>query len=786
MNLAITHANPAHASIWRYPFSQTFHAIGAVVRARAARHFISLMIAFSPMTAFSDCLTLERIYGSPALSGASLREIKVSPDGNHVSFLKARPDNQFQFDLWAFKLADGSMVRLVDSQAFASGQELSEAEKARRERQRTAMLAGITSYTWTPDGKQILLPVGEDLYLLDVAAPSNIRRIASGEMIDPQVSPRGRYLSFVRGQNLFVIEISTGKETQLTTDGGGTIHNAEAEFVAQEEMDQESGYWWAPDDSAIAFKRFDESPVPVVRRFEIQADRTDVIEQRYPAAGDPNVLVDLAIVDVASAKQQRIDLGANRDIYLVRADWSPDARNLLYQRQSRDQKQLDLVRYEVASGSQKTVVTETSPTWVTVGGKPHFLKANNRFIWASERDGWNHLYLYDLDGRPVRTLTTGEWQIDDILGIDEPGQRVFVTSNRDAVIDKQVYSIALGESHARDKPRRITVADGWHEARFSEHANIFVDTWSDPVTAPQISVRRADGTLVTWLEHNEVQAGHPYYPYLKSHLPTEFGELKASDGQILHYSLIKPLGFDPSRRYPVFFNVYGGPHVQLVARRWGALLSQFMAQHGYIVFEMDNRGSYRRERRFTDVIYRNLGKHEVEDQLGAVDWLRGQSFVDPDRIGVFGWSYGGFMTLRLLEAGSDRIALGVAGAPVTDWSLYDTHYTEHFMSKPQDNPDGYADSGVFAHLDGLRSPLLLLHGMADDNVLFANSTRLMSELQKRGVLFSLMTYPGAKHGISNPAAHLHVMRTLFNYFETHFKSNPAIGGADQCVASARS
>jgi dipeptidyl-peptidase-4 len=279
--------------------------------------------------------------------------------------------------------------------------------------------------------------------------------------------------------------------------------------------------------------------------------------------------------------------------------------------------------------------------------------------------------------------------------------------------------------------------------------------------------------MIQWLEHNELNAGHPYAKYMPDHLPTEFGTIKAHDGQTLYYSLIKPANFDPARRYPVFLFTYGGPHSQRVTRTWGNYFDQYMAQQGFVVFRLDNRGSGRRERAFTDVIYGNLGNHEVEDQVTGIDWLAQQSFVDPKRVGVFGWSYGGFMTLRLLSAASDKIAMGVSVAPVTDWALYDTHYTEQFVgATPKSDPKAYADSGVFAHLDGLKSPLLLIHGMADDNVLFTNTTRLIDNLVNRNVKFDLMTYPGAKHGISARASQRHV----YGLIEAFFKKN--LGGTE--------
>ncbi|MEW6763833.1 MAG: alpha/beta fold hydrolase [Pseudomonadota bacterium] len=725
-------------------------------------------LAAAPATA--ERLTLDRIYGESSLSGPGVRNLRVSPDGERVTFLRGRTDNQHQLDLWEYNMKSKTTQRLVDSKRLVPNEELSLEEKARRERARTAGLSGIISYNWSPDGKQLLVPIAGDLYLVDVAKPDAPRKVASGNVIDPKISPKGRYVSFVRNQNLVVIDLQTGAERQLTTDGKGTIHNGEAEFVAQEEMDQHTGYYWAPDDSAIAYRRYDEAPVPVVRRFEIFADRTEVIDQHYPAAGDPNVLIELMMVNPATGQQRKVDLGAEKDIYLVRADFSADAKTLVYQRQSRDQKRLDLVAVDVDTLAQRPLLTETSKTWVSIHNDLRFLKNKKAFIWASERSGRNHLYVYGLDGKLQYPLSKGEWGVDSILAVDEAAGKVYISSNKDAVIDKQTYALNLDGKNA-DKPVRITSGDGWHDAAFAGNGKIFVDTYSNPQTPPQVSIRRADGSMVEWLEKNELNANHPYAKYLPDHLPTEYGSLKAKDGQTLYYSMIKPANFDPKKRYPVFLFTYGGPHSQRVTRGWGSYFNQYMAQQGFVVFTLDNRGSSRRERVFTDALYNNLGKVEVEDQVTGIDWLAKQSFVDPKRVGVFGWSYGGFMTLRLLSAASDKIAMGVSVAPVTDWALYDTHYTEQFVGgTPKSDPEAYKRSGVFAHLDGMKSPLLLVHGMADDNVLFTNTTRLIDELVKRNVQFELMTYPGAKHGISGRVSQRHV----YGLIESFFKKN--LGG----------
>jgi dipeptidyl-peptidase-4 len=736
------------------------------------RLLLCLLAALSAVPASAERLTLDRIHADPALGGPGVRSLRVSPDGERVTFLRGRTDNQFQLDLWEFNMKDKTTHRLVDSKQLVPNENLSLEEKARRERARTASLSGILSYSWSPDGKQLLVPIAGDLYLVDVNRPEAARKVATGNVGDPKISPKGRYVSYVRDQNLFVIDLATGQERQLTTDGKGTVHNGEAEFVAQEEMDQHTGYYWAPDDSAIAYRRYDEAQVPVARRFEIFADRTEVIDQRYPAAGAKNVEIDLMIVNPATGAQKKVDLGPEKDIYFVRADWSADGRTLVYQRQSRDQKRLDLVAVDAATLAQRPLLSETSKTWVSIHDDLRFLGRQKAFIWASERSGRKHLYLYDLSGKLLHAISSGEWGVDNILAVDEQAGKVYIASNKDAVVDKQAYALNLDGSNA-GKPVRLTKQDGWHDDVFARNGKIFVDTFSDPNTPPQVSIRRADGSMVEWLEHNELNAQHPYANYAKDHLPTEYGSIQAHDGQTLYYSMIKPANFDATKRYPVFLFTYGGPHSQRVTRQWGNLFNQYMAQQGFVVFVLDNRGSSRRERAFTDVIYGNLGAHEVEDQLTGIDWLAQQSFVDPKRVGVFGWSYGGFMTLRLLEAGSSKIAMGVSVAPVTDWSLYDTHYTEQFVgATPQSDPAAYERSGVFAHLDGLKSPLLLVHGMADDNVLFTNSTRLIDALVNRNVRFELMTYPGAKHGISSRAGQRHV----YGLIEAFFKKN--LGGTE--------
>ena len=714
----------------------------------------ALMTVATALPAHAEKLTLEAITGSAPLSGPTLTKPQIAPDGTRVTFLRGKDRDRNRLDLWEYDIASGQTRLLVDSSVVLPGEEvLSDEEKARRERQRIAALSGIVDYQWSPDGKALLFPLGGELYFYDLTKSGRdaVRKLTNGGgfATDPKISPKGGFVSFIRDRNLWAIDLTSGEEVQLTRDGSDTIGNGVAEFVADEEMDRHTGYWWAPDDAAIAFARIDETPVPVQKRYEVYPDRTEVVEQRYPAAGDPNVRVQLGVIaPKTGAKPRWIDLGKDPDIYLARVDWR-DPQRLTFQRQSRDQKKLELIETTLTNGTQRMLVTETSTTWVPLHNDLRFLK-DGRFLWSSERSGFEHLYIASEDGSTLTALTQGEWVVDSLLAIDEAAGLAYVSGTRDGATEAHVYAVPLSGG----EPRRLTQAPGMHAATFARNASVFVDSWSSDTTLPQIELFKADGTKLATLLVNDVSdATHPYAKYRAAHQPTAYGTLTAADGTTpLHYSLIKPAGFDPKKQYPVVVFVYGGPAAQTVTRAWpgrsDSFFNQYLAQQGYVVFSLDNRGTPRRGAAFGGALYAKQGTVEVDDQLRGVAWLKSQAFVDPARIGVYGWSNGGYMTLMLLAKHSEAYACGVAGAPVTDWALYDTHYTERYMDLPKANEAGYREASVFTHVDGIGAgKLLLIHGMADDNVLFTNSTKLMSELQKRGTPFELMTYPGAKHGL---------------------------------------
>lgn len=738
-----------------------------------------------PMTAHAEKLTLERLFAAPDLSGPTLRGVRISPDGRLVSYLKARDDDKDRFDLWAYDVHSRKHRLLVDSRTLAGADKaLGVEEEARRERQRTAALSGIVEYSFAADSRQLLIPLNGDLYLYDLSRkPADaVRRLtdtASYET-DARFSPRSNFVSFVRDQNLYVIDLASGVERAITRDGGGLVSFGTAEFIAQEEMDRDTGYWWSPDERHIVLARVDESPVNEVERFEIQATGARIVRQRYPATGSANARVDLFVADVGAGSLVPLDLGTDADVYLPRVEWFPDSRGIAVQRQSRDQKTLELLRVDALSGKSRVLLTEKAAHWVPLNNELTFLHQRSQFIWASERDGFQHLYLYENDGTLLRQLTSGQYMVlgvppdSAVRAVDEHARRVYFTANLPSPVERQLYWVSLDKP---GKPAQVTSGAGWHSVTMSKDAKVFIDGFSNVTTPRNVTLRDLQGKELASLLPNKLDASHPYAPFAAEHVAPEFGTLAAADGQTMHYQLIKPRNLVPGRKYPVLVDVYGGPGTQRVMNAWGNLFHQFLAQHGYVVFLLDNRGSGLRGEKFETTLTENgagrMAKVEVEDQVRGVEFLRGLPYVDGSRIGIFGWSYGGYMSLMCLMQAPDSFAAGVAGAPVTDWALYDTHYTERYLSTPQANPAGYLASNVLTYADRLRRPLLLVHGMADDNVLFAHSTALMKKLQDLQKPFDLMAYPGGKHGLTRQAGPgLHAYSNIVRFFDEKLGPGP--------------
>jgi dipeptidyl-peptidase-4 len=711
-------------------------------------------------------LTLERVFASPELAGTNPRKMALSPDGKFLTLLRNRADEKERYDLWAMDTATGKWRMLVDSRKLGTGAELSEAEKMQRERARIGGTKGIVAYDWSADSKSILVPLEGELYLATLDGKVRKLPAAAGPKLNAVVSPAGRFVSYVQDQNLVVMGLAGGTPTRVTPDGAGTVHWGEAEFVAQEEIDRTTGHWWAPDDSRIAVERFDEAPVGVVTRAAIGAEGTSIYQQRYPKAGTPNVLVELHILGPGGENRVKVDLGKETDIYLARVDWAPDASALYVQRQNRDQTVLDLLEVDPATGKSQLVFSERAreKSWVNLSDAFKPLR-DGSLIWWSERDGHGHLYRWNR-GKWTQ-LTKGDWEVSpDFVAVDEARGRVFFLGNKDGVLERHVYSVDL---HKPGAIARLSELGWWNSATMDEAASRFIVTRSNPRQPSQVYLADTAGKRLAWVNENAVTApDHPYNPYLAGHREKSFGTIKGPDGTTLHWEMITP-PLEPGKKYPVFFEHYGGPHKQSVSRAWGGALQQYIVDRGYIWFQIDNRGSANRGVAFESALWHAMGSVEVEDQLAGAKYLKTLDFVDPNAITTYGWSYGGYLTLKMLQAAPGMFAAGVAGAPVSKWELYDTHYTERYMGDPTKVERAYRKADTIGDAAKIADPLLILHGMADDNVVLDNTTAMAAALQQQKVPFEMMLYPGHTHRVSGPGVSEHMWNTILDFLDRNVK-----------------
>ncbi len=578
--------------------------------------------------------------------------------------------------------------------------------------------------------------------------------------MDAKLSPGGRYLSFVRDQNVHVRALPDGRERAITRDGGALVTYGLAEFVAQEEMDRTTGLWWSPDDQRLAVARVDEAPVKVAVRAAIGSDGTRVTEQRYPFAGTPNARVSLGVHRLDGGRPVPVDLGPDKEAYLARVDWL-DTGSFIVQQPDRLQARLDLRLVDATTGQSRILFSETSPTWVNLHDSLRPLADGRQFLWASERSGFRHIYRWD--GAALQPVTRGDWSVDELLGVDETAGTILFTGWADSSLEKALYRARLDGT---GEPVRLSAPGGWAEAVADRQGRTALVTRSTPMQPPEVSlldIASGDSRVVA---ANRLEKT-PYQPFAARHQAYRFGTLKAADGTTdLHWRMLVPPELQPGERAPVLVQVYGGPGVpQTVRRAWGPPLHQFLAQQGWVVFQLDNRGTANRGRAFEAPIHRAMGSVEVADQMVGLGFLKAQPFVDPDRIAVYGWSYGGYMVLRLLTEHPGAFAAGVAGAPVTDWTLYDTYYTERYLGNPAIDMAPYAASAVTPRADRLADPLLMIHGLADDNVIFDHSAKMMAALQQAGKPFDTMVYPGQTHGIRDPGLQLHLWQGIMRFVD---------------------
>ncbi|MFK7741491.1 MAG: DPP IV N-terminal domain-containing protein [Planctomycetota bacterium] len=630
-----------------------------------------------------------------------------------------------------------------------------------------AALEDDGSWTWNDDHTRFVLAVGGDLYAAGCdGAAVRLTNTPDEEEVGVRFSPDGSNVAFVANYNLHVVAAAGGaKPRALTTEGHADLFYGRLDWVYQEELygrGNFQGYWWAPDGKSIALLKLDESPV---EEFVLVSDvpaRPTVERTNYPKVGEPNPIVDIGVIDVATGEAKWFDVSdyPAEDRLVVRVTWAPDSSEVLFQVQNREQTWLDMRAGSVATGRARLLWRETSDCWVEAGPEPEWLESGRSFLWLSERDGYKHLYRFARSGEAQGRLTEGAWQVKELVSVDEENGFAYVLSDKDSKVQTHLYRVPL----AGGEPQRITGGRGTHDVQMAPGHGAFVTHWSDADTPPCTYLRDMDDKELRVLAQSKPEMMKAFGVQTP-----EFVKVATRDGFEMEAMVLKPAGFDPNKKYPVVQHTYSGPHTPRVRDRWGGrdfLWHNLLLQRGYVVFVCDNRSASGKGRKFAKACWRRLGQGELLDLEDGIDWLVGQGYADPERVAIWGWSYGGYQTLFNLTH-SKKWAAGVAVNPVTDWRLYDTIYTERYGGLPSNNKEGYEAGSVTNAAKNLHGKLMLICGAMDDNVHMQNSLQFLHAMQKAGKDCDFMVYPRVRHGIGDLQQQLH----LFGRFERFLKEN---------------
>ena len=689
-------------------------------------------------------LTVEALFAQDS-TGRRTAQQAWSPDGKRLTYVW-KEDKEA---LWSLDPATGRReILLRPADLGAGGEELQ-----------------LDQYAWSPRGDALLLVSKGDLYLLPLDT-RKLRRLSRTEAEEetPSFSPDGSRIAFVRDFDLYAIDVASGRETRLTTDGKENVAlNGTNDWVYGEEIwDREpEGYWWSPDGSRIAFYHFDETPVGVYPLVDDSPLYPQVKWQKYPKSGEPNPRVKIGVIALATGRTSWLQTG-DPDSYLARVAWTPRGDTVAVQRLDREQKHLDLLRCAAATGACSTLLSETWPTWINLGRDFRFLP-DGRFLWGSERSGWRRLYLYSTDGALIRPVTPEGWAVTSLDKVAEDGSWAVATgfpTGGLGPIDRRVARLRLDAEPEFNNWQVLTPEPGNHKALVSARTGAWVHTWSDADTPPRDEVQPAAGGAPIPLPSTPPTFDVAALP------KWELFTIPGPDGSQLPARLLKPAGFDPTRRYPVIVYHYGGPGSQVVDNAWSprGAWHKLMAQRGFAVFSVDNQASLFFGKAGEDRDYRRFDPTNLAAQLAGVDYLKSLPWVDASRIGLWGWSGGGANTLYCILNRPGVWKAAVAGAPVTDWRFYDTIWTERYLGRPQDNAQGYRDSAPLTYAAALADRLLIIHGLADDNVHPQNTIVMSGALVKAGKMFEQAVYPGQKHGFKDDSLR-HVYARITEFFE---------------------
>jgi dipeptidyl-peptidase-4 len=716
--------------------------------------FVALAFAL-PTLAQNKKFTLEQIWGSGELSAKAVSGFQSMKDGEHytrVEFDSATKQN-FLYK-YNYKTGKKQGIVLEESQLKPAG---------------TEKPLGMDGYQFSPDETKIMVMSEYEQiyrhsfkarYAIYDKAKKKCEYISDKKGMYPTFSPDGKKIAWVRDNNLYIIDLETGTETAVTTDGRkNEIINGAVDWVYEEEFSMDKGFEWNVDGTKLAYYRFDERKVKEFG-MPIYGSLYPTYETfKYPKAGEGNSDVEVYIYSMNDKKITKVDVGAEKDQYIPRIHWTMDAQKLSFLRLNRLQNKLELIMTQAESGKSTTIITEEADTYLDIFDDITFLNDGKFFLWSSEKSGYKHIYLYGIDGKEINAVTSGKWEVSDFMGVDEAKSTVFYTSLETSQIDRNLYSVKLDGS----KKERLTVRQGVNNIQFSKNWNYFLCTNSNINSPYYVSIHDRNGKELRMLENNAA---------LKKKLEgyemseAKFFEMNTSELINLKGFMITPKVFDINKKHPVLMYVYGGPGSQQVLDQWKGgyyYWFQYLAQQGYIVVCVDNRGTGGRGEVFKKITYKELGYYEIIDQIEVAKWLGEQSFVDKSRIGMFGWSFGGYMSSLAITKGADQFKAAIAVAPVTNWRYYDNIYTERYMQLPSMNAKGYDDNSPINHVSKIKGNFLMIHGTADDNVHFQNSVEMADAMIKNNVKFDSEFYPNKNHGISGGKTRLHLFLKMTDW-----------------------
>jgi dipeptidyl-peptidase 4 len=663
-------------------------------------------------------------------------------------YLELRTEKDNARRLYAVRASDGSSEVYRDYVAM-----------------RAALPRGFDPRTATasPDQNQYLFARDGDLHLFDLPT-KKLRRLTANPVDEKNArfSPDGKWLAYTRENNLYAYDIDNGLEHQLTSDGSETIYNGWSSWVYFEEIlgrpSEYAAFWWSPDSSKLAFMRFDDSPVPVFPIYHATGQHGELERQRYPKAGDPNPYVQLGIVSAAGGKVVWTDFEPKADHYIAWPFWTPDSKTLTVQWMNRGQDTIRFFNCDPATGKKTQIFEERQSSWVEFFEDVYYFRNGSGFLLRTNADGWDHLYYYALDGTLKKRLTSGEWRVTGIGGVDEARGLVYFSARQSGRMwDSALMRVRLDGTGLET----VTKGDGQHTARVSPGGSYFIDTTSNVSTPPAMNLHRADGSVVRSLG-NARSSAVDQYAWGRAELFT----IPSGDGFDLPAYWVLPPDFDPGRKYPVIMSIYGGPDAGRVRNAWLDRQAHYWAERGVITVSVDHRASGAFGKKGVALMHRVLGKWEMQDLITAAAWLRTKPFIAGDRMGIAGGSYGGYTTMMALTFGAGHFNYGQAASSVTDWRLYDTVYTERYMDTPDENPDGYRNGAVLTWIDRYKGGLRITHGAIDDNVHMQNSMQVVDWLTAHDKPFELMFYPGSRHGLQS-SQRAHANRETHDFWVRH-------------------